>query len=95
MAQYELMLILNPSVSDADRTETLSNVKALFEKNSVKIEKEDIWGDKKLAYKINSSDRGFYVLFDLELDGTAIKNMTNSMNLESNVWRYMFVKKAS
>jgi ribosomal protein S6 len=28
----------------------------------VKIEKEDVWGDKKMAYKINGYDRGFYTL---------------------------------
>jgi ribosomal protein S6 len=48
-----------------------------------------------MAYKINSSDRGFYVLLDLELDGTVIKNVTTSMNLEKNLWRHMFVKKGS
>ncbi|MDR2640767.1 MAG: 30S ribosomal protein S6 [Candidatus Peribacteria bacterium] len=32
------------------------------------MEKEDIWGDRKLAYKINGSEKGFYALFDLELD---------------------------
>jgi ribosomal protein S6 len=43
MAQYELMLIIDPTVTDADRAETMSNLKALFDKNSVKIEKEDVW----------------------------------------------------
>jgi ribosomal protein S6 len=48
-----------------------------------------------MAYKINSSDRGFYVLFNIELDGTVIKNLTNAMNLEKNLWRHMFVKKGA
>lgn len=68
MANYELMLIVNPSISEEDRTKTLDNVKALLKKNSAKITKEDIWGDKKLAYKINKSERGFYVLLQLDLD---------------------------
>ncbi len=93
MAQYELMLIIDPTVTDDERAETMTNLKALFEKNSVKILKEDVWWDKKMAYKINSSSRGFYVLFDLEFDGTAIKTMTAPMNLEKNLWRHMFVKK--
>lgn len=93
MAQYELMLIINPSLADAERNETLGNLKGIFEKSGVKIEKEDIWWDKKMAYKINSSDRWFYVLYDLELDGKNIKSMTSSINLDKNVWRHMFVKK--
>lgn len=93
MAQYELMLIINPSLADAERNETLGNLKSIFEKSGVKVEKEDIWWDKKMAYKINSSDRWFYVLYDLELDGKNIKSMTSSINLDKNVWRHMFVKK--
>jgi len=46
-----------------------------------------------MAYKINSSDRGFYVLFDLELNGKAIVTITKVMNLDLNIWRHMFVKK--
>jgi small subunit ribosomal protein S6 len=71
----------------------LENLKTLFKKAKVKIEKEDIWWDKKLAYKINKSDRGFYVLLDLELDWKLIKDLSKSINLDKNVWRYMFTKK--
>lgn len=93
MAQYELMLIINPSLAEADRNATIEWLKSIFEKNSVKVEKENVWGEKKLAYKINSSSKGFYILYDLELDGKSIKSMTDSINLDKNVWRHMFVKK--
>lgn len=93
MAKYELMLILNPSISEADRNSSLENLKSALVNAEAKIEKEDIWWDKKMAYKINSSDKGFYVLFDLELNGVAISDLTKLMNLDLNIWRHMFVKK--
>lgn len=93
MANYELMLIVNPSISEEDRNTSMNNLKKLFEENSVKIEKEDVWWEKKLAYKINRSNTGFYVLFDLELDGKSIVTMTKTMNLDKNLFRFMFVKK--
>lgn len=43
MANYELMLIINPSISEDDRNSSLNNLKKLFEENSVKVEKEDVW----------------------------------------------------
>jgi small subunit ribosomal protein S6 len=92
MTKYEFMLIMDPSLTEEERTASLTELKELFEKNSVKIEKEDVWGDKKLAYKINKSDRGFYILFDLEFDGTLIKNLSTSINLNRSIWRYMFTK---
>ena len=92
MANYELMLIVDPAVSEDERTKTLDSVKAILKKVKAKVTKEDVWGDKKLAYKINKSERGFYVLFNLDLDWTKIKEINSSLNLEKNLWRYMFVK---
>lgn len=92
MAKYELMLIVNPSISEADRNTSLENVKNALTNAGAKIEKEDVWWDKKLAYKINSSDRGFYVLFTLEMNGKSITEITRLMNLDLNIWRHMFVR---
>lgn len=93
MANYEMMAIINPTVSEEERNASIWELKELFKKNSVKIEKEDVWGDKKMAYKINKSDRAFYILYDLEMDGKLIKDLSKVMNLNKNIWRYMFVKK--
>ncbi|RAL57975.1 30S ribosomal protein S6 [Candidatus Gracilibacteria bacterium GN02-872] len=92
MNKYELMLILNSSISEEDRNHSLEELRNLLTKNEVKIEKEDIWGDKKLAYKINKSDRGFYVLFSLEMNGKLIKELSKSINLNKAIIRYMFAK---
>ena len=90
MRKYELMLILNSSISEEDRTASLNELKNLLTKNEVKIEKEDIWGDKKLAYKISKSDRGFYVLLSLDMEGKLIKELSKAINLDRNIIRYMF-----
>lgn len=92
MAKYELMLIIDPTLWEEERTTSISELKEIFNKNSVVIEKEDIWGDKKLAYKINKSDRGYYILYNLELDGTLIKDISKAINLNKTIWRYMFSK---
>ena len=90
MNKYELMLILNSSISEEDRNHSLEELRNLLTKNEVKIEKEDIWGDKKLAYKINKSDRGFYVLLSLDMEGKLIKELSKAINLDRNIIRYMF-----
>lgn len=92
MKKYELMLILNTSISEEDRNASLEELRNLLKQNEVKIEKEDVWWDKKLAYKINKSDRGFYVLMSLEMNGKLIKELSKTMNLDKNIIRYMFAK---
>lgn len=92
MRKYELMLILNSSISEEERNSSLEELKKLLTENEVKIEKEDIWWDKKLAYKINKSDRGFYVVLSLDMDGKLIKELSKTINLDKNIIRYMFAK---
>ncbi len=92
MTNYELMLILNPTASDDAREKSMKDLKALLKTHKAKVGKEDIWGEKKLAYKINKSETGFYALLEVSIEGTELKKLTNPMNLNENIWRYMFVK---
>jgi len=43
MAKYELMLIVESSVTEEKRNTSISELKALLEKNEAKITKEDVW----------------------------------------------------
>ena len=95
MTNYELMLILNPWVDESVRDESLKNLKALLKTNKAKIVNEDIWGEKKLAYKINKSETGYYILIHLEIQWSLIKELAGPINLDKNIWRYMFVKQDS
>lgn len=92
MTQYECMFIINPSIGEKEIAATLSVLKENIEKAG-KIIKEDLWGEKKMAYKINGSSKGYYGLLDIEIDGKEIKTMNTTLNLTPNLWRYMFVKK--
>ncbi len=92
MAKYELMVIIDPSLSEEEKNTSIWNLKSILEKYSAKIEKEDVWAEKKLAYKINKSDTGYYILYNLELDWKNIKDISKKINLDRKVWRYMFVK---
>jgi len=92
MVKYELMMIVDPTLSEEERTAKIDAVKSILDKIGAKIINEDVWGDKKLAYKINKKDRAFYVLYTIELDWTKIKEISTEINLNRNIWRYMFTK---
>jgi len=92
MANYELMFIVNPALSEEEKNTSIADFKAILEKFSAKIKKEEVIGEQKLAYKINKSTTGFYVLQELEMNGEEIKNISKEVNLNKNIWRYMFTK---
>jgi len=91
MAQYELMMILNPQAGQEQLDVSLEAVKKSLNEAGATIEKEDIWGEKKMAYKIKNSSKGYYILYTLELDGTKIQEISKLFNLDTTIWRYMFV----
>lgn len=91
MTHYELMLIIDPTLGEDDKNTTLETVRTLITTHKWKIEKEDIWGEKKFAYKIKGSQTGFYALFYIEIDGTSLQDITKTMNLDTHIWRFMFV----
>lgn len=91
MANYELMVILNPEAGEESLKASVDGIKKLLSEADAKVVSEDVWGDKKLAYKIKWSETGHYILWTIELDGKAIKGMNNPFNLDVNIWRYMFV----
>ncbi len=92
MRKYELMMIVDPTLSDDDRAALLSEVKAELTTHGVSGITEDVGGAKKLAYKINGSETGFYVLYHFDSDGRAFKTISADFNLRKAIWRYMFVR---
>lgn len=95
MTQYEFMFIVDPSLREEENTKLMEEVRETLTTHGAKITNEDIWWVKKLAYRINKSAEGFYALFDLEMDGKAIKKLSKDLNLQKSIWRYIFVKKES
>ena len=92
MIDYELMLIVDPTLAEKERDASFAKIKKLIKEFSGKVESEDIMGEKKLAYKINKSEKGVYALYNIKLKGEAVKNISKEMNLYGEVWRYMFVR---
>jgi len=92
MRKYELMLILNPELGDTGVATLLGEVKAELKTAKATIEKEDILGVKDLAYKINNSKTGYYVLYTLEMKGGDFFAVTKAFNFKKDMWRHMFVR---
>lgn len=53
MANYELMMILDPKAGEKVITASVDGVKKALKDVKAKVTNEDVWGEKKLAYKIN------------------------------------------
>lgn len=91
MKEYELTVLIHPDL-EADIDTPLNKVRNLITSNGGTIAKEDNWGKKKLAYKINKEDFAIYVYFDLSLPAEAPLKISNTLNISDEVLRYLLVK---
>lgn len=92
MRKYELMMIVDPTISDDDRKSLLKEVTAELTAHKAKILTDDQWGVKHMAYKISGSATGYYVLYTIESEGQGFFELTKSFNLKKTIWRHMFVR---
>ena len=66
MRNYQLVLVLRPSLSESERKKVTETVKGWLK--DVKISKEEELGQKALAYKIKKENAGFYLNYELEAE---------------------------
>lgn len=91
MKEYELTVLIHPDL-ETDLEAPLDKVRALIKDNGGEIVKEDNWGKKRLAYRINNQDFAVYVYMDLRLPADAPQKISTVLNITDNVLRYLLVK---
>ena len=90
MREYELTVVLHPDL-EADLESTLTKVRGIVTSSGGKINKEDNWGKKRLAYRINKEDFGLYVYFEVELPAEAVAKVNATLNITDEALRFLLV----
>ena len=86
-------MILNPQLEEKARTELIAEIQEELKDHKFSVASEDVWGSKDLAYRINGSDKGFYILNVLESeDPEQVIEVSKLLNLKKELWRYMFTR---
>ncbi len=90
MKEYELTVLIHPDL-EVDLDTPLAKVRDIITSAGGEIIKEDNWGKKKLAYKINREDFAVYVYMDVKLPSDAPLRISNTLNITDEVLRYLLV----
>lgn len=91
MKEYELTVLIHPDL-EVDLDAPLAKVRDIIKNAGGEITREDNWGKKKLAYKINREDFAVYVYMDVKLPADAPLKISNTLNITDEVLRYLLVK---
>ena len=93
MNDYYLTLILKSDLDEGKRKELLSGVLKKDTGESGKINKEDLWGNRDLAYPIEKHTKGFYAHYEFSADPAIIPTLDKNLRLEEDIIRYILLRK--
>lgn len=95
MRDYEVTVVIQPQIEEAERTQVIERLSNLLVPGS----KDDgaltvnHWGSRQLAYPIRKFTEGYYVLYEAQIDPTRIREIERSMQYNEDILRYLVVRK--
>ncbi|PWJ26966.1 small subunit ribosomal protein S6 [Branchiibius hedensis] len=87
MRQYELMIILDPSLDDRAATPTLEKFLTVVTKDGGTVENIDLWGRRRLAYDIKKQSEGIYAVINMTAESATAQELDRQLGLSESVLR--------
>lgn len=92
MRNYEILMIVNPDISDDDLPAAINKVHQHIINKGGNIIETNNWGKRKLAYPIKHCKEGNYVLTKLEVNPDIIPELEANLRISEDVLRHLLVR---
>ena len=87
MHQYEVMVILDPSVEEKTVQPSLEKFLKVITAAKGTVDSLDVWGRRRLAYEIQKKSEGIYVVINLTSPADAVIELDRQLRLSEAVMR--------
>lgn len=87
MRQYEMMIILDPSLEERTVQPSLDQFLKVVTSAGGTVDKVDVWGRRRLAYEIDHKAEGIYTVVDLVAEPDTVKELDRQLSLNEAVMR--------
>ena len=88
---YESAVIINAALDDEQIESIITRIKDFITNNGGNIRDIDNWGRKRLAYMINKSKIGYYVIFRFDAPTNIISKLERNYTLDEHILRYLTI----
>lgn len=92
MATYESTFIARQDLSKQDVAGLAETFSEIIKKNGGKVVKNEYWGLRGLAYKINKSRKGHYTMLAIDAPAAAVKELERNMGISEDVIRALTIR---
>lgn len=93
MREYELILVVQPDLDENAFNEVINKVKGWIIEGDGQVSKMDLWGKRKLAYKIRKQKEGQYVLLNVTMPPALTITLERNLRLLEPVMRFLLAVK--
>lgn len=92
MRNYELVMILSPSVAEENVPATIDKTSQFITERGGSIIETNQWGRKKLSYPIKNFMEGNYVLTKLSMGPKLAAELEASLGISEDILRHLLVR---
>lgn len=92
MRAYEVMVIVDADLEDADIRSTVEKWLKLIESHGAERGYVDFWGKRRLAYEIKRRTEGYYVVIQARSEPPAMSELSRVLSLADEVIRHKVLR---
>jgi small subunit ribosomal protein S6 len=89
---YETVILVNPDLAEGDYKKVISKFEALIKDGKGDIVNLEHWGNKKLAYPIDSFNNAWYAFIEFNATGDLIGKLEQEYIYDESVIRYLTLR---
>ena len=88
MRAYELMIIVDSDVAEADIAAVMTRTEDLATAEGGAIASTDNWGRRKFAYEIKHKNEGTYVVWEIVTENPGLPHTERQLRLADDIVRH-------
>lgn len=92
MPLYESTFVVRQDVSRTDVNKITDEFSEIVKQQGGSVVKNEYWGLRNLAYRINKNRKGHYVMLALDASHEAVKELERNIGLHEDVVRHLTVR---
>jgi small subunit ribosomal protein S6 len=92
MNKYEIVFIVASELDEAAIKSSVSALEKVFKDMKAEIIDSKDLGQKKLAYPIKKSVRGYYYLYHVLANAATVEEFARKAKLDNNILRHLIIR---
>jgi small subunit ribosomal protein S6 len=92
MRVYEELFIVRPNITDEEIDPFIEQLSQVVTSRGGTVDKSEKWGVRKLAYRVEKLNEGYYVLLQFSAGPDVVKEMERRLRVADHVMKFITVR---